>query len=87
MGEGMNHYANAIKIVTDAKTDFKALVVEIAKFNPGVIAKAHSRLNLDPEYVQQCRELAKTNKIEAIKLWRAHTGADLKDSKNAVEAL
>jgi hypothetical protein len=80
----MNHYANAIRIVTDAKTDFKALIVEIAKFNPGVITKAHSRLvaESEPLYVRQCQDIVKINKIEAIK-----RRLRMRVAKDAVEVL
>lgn len=43
---------------------------------------------LDPNLIPEVtRALAAGNKIEAIRLYREHTGLGLKESKDAVEAL
>ena len=47
---------------------------------PGALAEA--------AWIQEVRGLVRAgNKIEAIKLYREHTGLGLKESKDAVEAL
>lgn len=84
----MNRYAQAIEVVTNPICDFRALVIEIAKRNPGAVVKAALAIN-DPArlWLKEVDGYLHTGqKISAIKLWRAETGLGLKEAKDAVEA-
>jgi len=80
----MNYYARAIDIVTDPETNFRDLVIEIAKRHPKIVAT----LGQVKSWEKQCLPLIHAEqKIEAIKLCRNLTGMPLKEAKDAVEAL
>lgn len=80
----MNYYARAIDVVTNPETDFRALVIEIAKRHP----KAVCEVAVFVPWETECLPLIQANqKIEAIKACRNSTGMTLIDAKNAVEAL
>lgn len=81
----MNYYARAIAIVTDPKTDFRALLIEIAKRHPKAVCEVTMTLE---GWEKECLPLIyDEKKIGAIKVCRALTGMPLKDAKDAVEAL
>lgn len=83
----MNRYADAIKIIGHDDVDFKKLCFDIAAHNPGSIVAAAKRLNFNvtPAWLYMCRDLAKTNKIGAIKLYRENISCSLKEAKEAVD--
>jgi ribosomal protein L7/L12 len=84
----MNHYAAAIRIISDEIVDWRGLVIKIAIHNPAAVTAAYARLNPGPSLETRCRQLMLSDeKIKAIKLWREETGVNLLDAKNAVEAL
>jgi len=83
-----NYYAQAIQVLADTKTDFRALAYEVAKSNPKAVAKAAQRLELGFGWQKECASLMASNlKIQAIKRCRELTGMGLKEAKDAVEAL
>ena len=80
----MNYYAQAIDIITDPETDFRELVIQIAKKHPKVVAT----LGRFKSWETQCLPLIRADKkIGAIKVCRDLTGWPLKEAKEAVEAL
>jgi len=81
----MNYYAEAIDIITKDGTDFRALVLEIAKRRPKVVVDAANRPS---SMEQEILAIAQSGrKLDAIKLWRQRTGDGLKEAKDAVDAL
>ena len=83
-----NYYAQAIQVLANDKTDFRALVYEIAKENPEAVRKAAERLNPSFGWQKTCASLMASDlKVAAIKHCREATGLGLKDAKDAVEAL
>jgi ribosomal protein L7/L12 len=89
----MNHYAAAIRIISDEIVDWRGLVIKIAIHNPAAVTAACARLYPGRQYPGpsleiRCKQLMLSNeKIKAMKLWREETGANLLGAKNAVEAL
>lgn len=83
-----NYYAQAIQVLADSKTDFRALAYEVAKLNPKAIAKAAERLDVGFGWQKECASLMASGlKIQAIKRCREITGMGLVEAKAAVEAL
>lgn len=83
-----NYYAQAIQVLADSKTDFRALAYEVAKANPKAVAKAAERLDVGFGWQKECASLMASDlKIQAIKRCREITGMGLKEAKDAVEAL
>jgi ribosomal protein L7/L12 len=88
----MNYYAEAIGIITDPDTDFKALVIDIAKKHPKVIVDSRAKSSaeiLELSWQAKVRSIAAANgsKIDAIKACRNMTDMGLKEAKDAVERL
>jgi len=89
----MNHYARAIEIITAPNCDFKAIVVAIAMKNPEVVVNVVDAEVTPPwmERVDDCLRshphgaLMSSQKISAIKIWRAETGCTLREAKMHVE--
>ncbi len=80
----MNYYARAIDIVTNPETDFRVLVIEIAKRHP----KAVCEVAIFNGWEKECLPLIHADKkIGAIKVCRELTGMPLKEAKDAVETL
>lgn len=77
-----NYYAEAIEVISQEQ-DWRAMIVEIAKTNPSVIANC-SVVTSVTRKIQVCYD--NKGKIDAIKLHRQLTGSSLKDAKEAVEA-
>lgn len=83
-----NYYAQAIQVLSDSKTDFRALAYEIAKAHPKAVAKAADRLEIGFGWQKECASLMASDlKIQAIKRCRDLTGMGLAEAKAAVEAL
>lgn len=83
-----NYYAQAIQVLADSKTDFRALAYEVAKANPKAVAKAAERLDVGFGWQNECASLMASGlKVQAIKRCREITGMGLKEAKDAVEAL
>jgi ribosomal protein L7/L12 len=80
-----NYYAQAINIVADPQTDFRKLVIEIAKQHPKVIVQAHLGSSWEGEIKSMIA--ASVGKIEMIRHCRNITGMGLMEAKAAVEAL
>jgi ribosomal protein L7/L12 len=80
-----NFYAEAIAIITDDSTNFKKLLIEVAKFNPEVLVAAKEGQGWQAEV----RAILKNGggKIDAIKACRNASGLGLKEAKDAVETL
>jgi hypothetical protein len=80
----MNYYARAIDVIIDPETDFRAMVIEIAKRHPKVVCD----VAVFSPWEKQCLPFIHADKkIHAIKLCRELTGWTLTESKEAVEAL
>lgn len=60
----MNWYATAIEILYGEKVNYRQLIFEIAKTNPGAIVAAATRLGFDaePSWKEKCRALLADNK-------------------------
>jgi ribosomal protein L7/L12 len=83
-----NYYAQAIQVLANDKTDFRALAYEVAKANPKAVAKAAERLEVGFGWQKECASLMASGlKIQAIKRCRELTGMGLKEATDAVEAL
>ena len=83
-----NYYSQAIQVLFDGKTDFRALAYEVAKENPSAIVKAAKRLKVGFGWQEECASLMASNlKLDAIKRCRELTGMSLLEAKKAVEAL
>jgi len=77
-----NWYAEAIQIVTDEKTDFRALLIEVAKKHPKAVVTAKTGTGWEEEV----RFLVESGqKINAIKVCRNATGMGLREAKEEVE--
>ena len=75
-------YAKVIDICLSETTDFKAIVVEIAKVNPELVVAAHE----GHAWENEAKHIALTEgKIPAIKFVRNQTGLSLKESKLIVD--
>lgn len=87
----MNHYAEAIRILEKEGINYKALMFEVARKSPAVLMKAARAVGMDAkDWRAECRNLFRGGygyKINAIKLYREKTGANLKEAKEAVEAM
>jgi len=80
----MSYYAKAIDILTNPETDFRDIVIQIAKMNPQAVVDA---VGFNP-WERKCIPLIRADKkIGAIKLCRELTGIPLKEAKDAVEEL
>lgn len=80
----MNYYARAIDIITNPETDFRTMVIEIAKRHP----KAVCEVAVFTPWEKECLPLIHAGeKIQAIKVCRNLTGMPLKEAKDAVVAL
>lgn len=82
------NYKKAIDILNRDDLDWKSVVIEIAKSSPAHVVKAVGEVD-HPNLVEECRciYLEQDRKIEAIKLYRQQTGADLKEAKEFIESL
>lgn len=70
----------------DPGTDFRDIVYELARSNPGtLLAVVDTLKNSWIELVRE--ELKNERKIQAIKIYREQTGLGLKESKEAVESM
>jgi ribosomal protein L7/L12 len=84
----MNHYAAALRIISDEIVDWRGLVIKIAIHNPAAVTAAYARLNPGPSLEARCKQLMVSDeKIKAIKLWREETGVSIGDAIKALEAL
>ena len=83
-----NYHKKAIDVL-DSGIDRGEVLVDIAKHNPASVVKAAERLGFDfsEPWLEDVKVLARTRKIDAIKIYRKKTGLGLKESKEAVEAL
>ncbi|MFZ5879158.1 MAG: hypothetical protein ACOY0R_07300 [Chloroflexota bacterium] len=76
------------RLLTNAGLAESKAAVEALRFGVGVPASAPMPPGMDSSRQRQILDLmAQDRKIEAIKLYRGWTGADLKQAKDAVEAL
>lgn len=83
----MNYYAKAIDIITNPETDFRAIVIEIAKRHPKAVFEANHEQTVSGWEREVIPLLRTEKKIHAIKVCRERTGLTLKDAKEAVETL
>lgn len=74
----------AIDIITDLNTDFRAICINIAKNHPSVLVKS---LPINNTEIQVRKVLESKGKVPAIKLYRELTRCSLFDAKNYVESL
>ena len=83
-----NYYSQAIQVLVNDKTEYRALAFEIAKANPKAVVKAAERLEVGFGWQRECASLMASDlKIAAIKRCRELTGMGLKEAKDACEAL
>lgn len=76
------NYAKVIDICTSETTDFRAIVIEIAKINPELVVAGHEGRAWEDE----AKQIAWTEgKVQAIKFVRNQTGLSLKESKLIVD--
>ena len=80
-------YQAAIDVLMDEDIDYKSLVVELVKQDPAMFLLVHQSACNNMPWMKEVDNLLRgEKKISAIKVWRAHTGDGLKDSRDAVEA-
>ncbi|CAB4192179.1 hypothetical protein UFOVP1244_6 [uncultured Caudovirales phage] len=87
-----NNYKSAIELLAKCDLDYRQIVYRIAWSNPKVLVNAiegsippiRESRKLEDEVVSL---LQIGKKINAVKLWRDHTGDGLKESKDAVESI
>jgi ribosomal protein L7/L12 len=83
-----NYYEQAIQVLADNKTDFRALAYEVAKTNPKAVVKASERLEIGFGWQKECASLMASGlKLQAIKRCHELTGMSLLEAKDAVETL
>lgn len=83
----VNFYAAAIDILMHEDIDYKMIVVELVKHDPGMFLNICQNMrDYQPWLPEVDASLRAHKKIDAIKLWRHHTGLGLKEAKDAVEA-
>lgn len=82
----MNYYSEAIEIISNSKTDFKKLVIEIAKNNPEILVNNHNKIYKEPWQEEFESYLKGCKKIAAIRLYRQNNpGTTLVEAKQYVE--
>lgn len=85
----MNAYTKVMDILSQDELDWKVLVFEIAKTNPGAVVRAAESLNMarpKPEWVTTAIAYIKAGEfIQAIKTVRSGTGWGLIESKKWCE--
>lgn len=82
----MNYYSEAIEIISNPDTDFKKLVIEIAKNNPKILVNNHNKIYKEPWQEEFESYLIGCKKIAAIKLYRQNNvGTSLVEAKEYVE--
>jgi len=80
-----NWYSEALDIIACDTTDWKKLVVSIAKVHPKTLVIANTEVSGE-SWVDRCRKLMVAGeKIAAIKLCRTESGRGLKEAKEYVE--
>jgi ribosomal protein L7/L12 len=84
-----NHYADAIKIITDKDADYRALLIEIAKAHPKSVVDANDRITGGWQFTvkKMLKEGGREALIPAIRLCREYTNMGLKEAKEAVEGM
>lgn len=83
----MNIYARAIEILTDENTNYKEIVINLAKTHPAMLVKMAFKTS-NPAWSVRAKELYQAgHKVEAIKYCRRQTGMDLRTAREAVEDL
>jgi len=80
----MSIHQQAIDIITDPETDFRQIVVELAKYHPEFLVNFVGNEAWERQVIPLLRA---DRKIAAIKLCRNITPMTLKEAKDAVEAL
>lgn len=79
------YHQQIIDIVSNPNTNWKLLVIEIAKINPEIVVNTFN--DTQPgSWENALRNDPTMGKVAAIKLCRALTGWGLKDAKHAVES-
>ena len=82
----MDYYKKAIELL-GKELDYKAICFAIASSHPAVFVK-HAAGDDKVALEYACKALVEDGKkFDAIKMWRAETGAGLKEAKEAVEGL
>jgi len=91
MSNQVESYQKVLEVITDVNfdQDAKAILIQIAKTYPQVVADAACFIKSDRRINGMSKEvmtaLRAGRKIEAIRQYRYDTGAGLKDAKDAVE--
>jgi len=89
----MNHYARCIDILGKdlSHAELVAMMREIAKASPSLVARAYTATQpknppkeIDEKILALC---AGDQYIQAIKMYREHSGAGLKHAKDYVDAV
>lgn len=79
-----NAYAECLAIL-ESNPDPRALLWAIARHTPSAIVRAYKPTKTkDEKVLEECLGIAKTNKVEAVKAYRAHFGTGLKESMEAL---
>lgn len=84
-----NNYSSVIDILMSEKTDFKALVIDIAKTNPSIVKRAAiNTQKLKIDWREKCKKLRDSEGlVAAVKFCRNETGINLKDAVETVKSL
>ncbi len=82
------NYRNAAIDILFADVDSRKLLTAIAKHNPAALVAAHRRLQKAESAPLDTQLLAYgSNRVGAIKHYREHTNASLRDAKDYVDRL
>lgn len=83
----MNYYSDAIEIIVSDRSDWKDMIIHIAKKHPKLVVEAAGKYDWKKEAKRIYLSGDTGSKVEAIKYCRSMTGMGLKEAKEAVEAL
>lgn len=79
----IDYYREALDIVADPDTDWRALVLQIAKTNPKALVEAKA----DPLRLEAIAAFKAGGKLQAIKHVRSLSGMGLLEAKEFVESV
>ena len=81
-------YAQAIEILMQDNVDFRSIVVSLAKQHPEILVEIAGRKVSAPQWHRDVVACALSpNRVAAVKLYREHTGAGLKEALDVINHL
>lgn len=87
----VNNYSRAIDLLMDNAVDYRKIVIELAKVNPGLFVELATRNAPTPAHLQWHRKvhehILQDEMVSAIKLVREKKSLGLKEAKDICDSL